>query len=194
MKLPFGLPQRYGNKARQQNESRELIAFYERKLSEYSDALMKSDQCTTKNIEKLEEYHNSFKDTQLSNVQMALDMTYLKEQDDRLIDLIQHIRTDSEHVEEGLESITAILKKVEGNVEGLDKNAVNRLSELYLELHKQSLEQNRQLQSELTINIDRLNKRVKRGNILLGLFMTGSLLACGVVAFLVLYYLELLPF
>ena len=173
MNLPFGLPNVKENSVRRYYESAQITALYDHKLSEYSDLLERYKKCIIEYSDKLDGYDKRSMDNQLSIIQMALDMTYLKEQGDKTIEFLDDTKD---------------------NMEGLDKNVVNRLSELVLTIQKQSAEQNKQLQAEVLVKVDMLTRKVKREKALIWFFVFINLLSLGALAIFVLYYMDMIPF
>ena len=195
MNLPFGLPNVKETALRRYYETAEVTALYEHKLAEYRDILESYKKCILEYSDKLDGYDKRSMNNQLSIVQMALDMTYLKEQGDKTIELLSVKNTDtSDMILKTLVDITASMTDTKDNLDSLDKNVVNRLSELVLELQRQSVEHNRLLQAEVLTGMDKLTRKVKRGNILLWFFVIINLLTLGTVAFFGLYYFDMIPF
>jgi uncharacterized coiled-coil protein SlyX len=93
-----------------------------------------------------------------------------------------------------LEGLSAAVADTNYKLDGLDKNVVNRLSELLLELQKQTLYQNKQFQTEQSAVIDKLSRSVKRGHTFLWLILILNIFGLGILTFLVLYVLEIIPF
>lgn len=209
MNLPFGLPNMRDASGKRKEESAEAAALYERRLAEYRDTLENYKKCIMEYSGKLDNYDKRSMDNQLSIVQTALDMTYLKEQGDRTAELLDSINrlTDemSRQLEEmktgpltktsvSVDSLAASMLETNYKLEGLDKNVVNRLSELLLELQKQVILQHNQQQSQVLDSIDKLNRSVKKGHTLLWLLLVFNILGLSALAFLVLYILEIIPF
>jgi hypothetical protein len=209
VKLPFELPLIKEGAAKKKEESAQAAAMYERTLSEYRDTLENYKRCVQEYVSKLEGYDRQNMDNRLTKVQAALDMTYLKEQQDksagRVEDLSRQLESLSNQVSDmkttvvnktlaSLESLSALEADTNYKADSLDKNVVNRLSELLLELQKQTLYQNRQLQAEVLTNVDKLTKTVKRNHTILWVLIAFNILSLSALIFLVLYILEIIPF
>ena len=195
MNLPFGLPNIKETALRRYYETSEVTAMYEHKLAEYRDILESYKKCILEYSDKLDGYDKRSMNNQLSIVQMALDMTYLKEQGDKTIELLSDKNTDSsDMILKTLVNITASMTETKDNLEGIDKNVVNRLSELMIELQRQSAEHNKLLHTEVLTGIDKLTRKVRGGNALLWFFVITNLLTLGAAAFFALYYLDMIPF
>jgi chromosome segregation ATPase len=209
MNLPFGLTNMKDTFGKRKEESTEAAALYERKLAEYRDALENYKRCILEYSGKLDGYDKRSMDNQLSIVQTALDMTYLKEQGDKTAELLNDVNRlaseTSRQLEDmmtgpvaktsaSMESLAASILQTNYKLEGLDKNVVNRLSELLLELQKQVMYQNKQLQAEAMDSIDRLTHTVKKGHAILWFVLAFNLLGLSALAFLILYIMEIIPF
>ncbi len=208
MNLPFGLQTSRENAKKK--ESLEAALYYERRMAEYRDTLERYKKCLFDNINRLDSYDKRSMDNQLSIVQTALDLTYLKEQGDQMIELLEeqrkvipedkgletinNISETLHNVSSNLESLATSLLDANYKLDGLDKNVVNRLSELMMELQKQSLYQNRQLQADMTSDFERLTKSVKRGHVLLWFLFILSLFSLSGIVFIGLYIMEIIPF
>lgn len=203
MNLPFGLPAIRDASGKRKDDTSEIAAYYERKLSEYRDVLEKYKNILFEYASRLDGYDKRSLDNQLSIVQTALDLTYLKEQGDRITEqgekleaLLKDMKTgapDSE-LESNIESLATSILDTNYKLDGLDKNVVNRLSELLIELQKQSVYQNRQLQSELASDVDRLKRSVRRGHVLNWFLFLLSLLSLSGIVVTGLYVMEIIPF
>lgn len=203
MNLPFGLPAIRDASGKRKDDTSEIAAYYERKLSEYRDVLEKYKNILFEYASRLDGYDKRSLDNQLSIVQTALDLTYLKEQGDRITEqgdkleaLLKDMKTgapDSE-LESNIESLATSILDANYKLDGLDKNVVNRLSELLIELQKQSVYQNRQLQSELASDVDRLKRSVRRGHVLNWFLFLLSLLSLSGIVVTGLYVMEIIPF
>lgn len=194
MKLPFGIPSIKEITLKNRDDSAEIAAFYESRLEEYKEALENYKTCLLEYAFKLNRYNDRKEDNHISLAQNALDLSYVKEQCDKTIRLLEEWKTSQVNNPELLENMTIALSDINLKLEGLDKNVVNRLSELMLELQKQILFQNKQLHAELTNGLEQLQRTVRRGqglyiaNIILSIFGLSGL------AFLILYILEVIPF
>jgi hypothetical protein len=195
MNIPFGLPSVIEIGLKRRDSSAEAAALYERKLADYRDTLENYKRCILEYSGKLEGYDKRSIDNQLSIVQTALDLTYIKEQGDKTYDLLEEMKEGPMNKSLlQLESLITTLVDTNYKLEGLDKNVVNRLSELLIELQKQSVYQNKQLQTELLERVENLTKSVKKGHTLLWFVIIFNLLGLSALAFLVLYIMEIIPF
>ena len=195
MNLPFGLPAIKEISVKKREGSSEATASYEKKLAEYRDTLENYKKCILEYSSKLDGFDRRTMDNQLSIVQTALDLTYLKEQGDKTAELLQDMKEGSMNKTLlQLESLVTAIVDTNYKLEGLDRNVVNRLSELLLELQKQTVYHNKELQSELVERIENLHKTVKTGKVLLGFIMVFNILALSALAFLVLYIMDFLPY
>lgn len=223
MNLPFGLPIIRETPSKKRGDLVEVTALYERKLAEYSDSLELYKKCIIEYASKLDTYDRRSMDNQMAIIEAALDMTYVKEQGEKALGLIDEMKTGSlekallsmdklvltiadtnyklENIDKTVELLDKSMNSIDNNVEGMakdfegvDKNVVNRLSELYLQVQKQTMFQTKELQTELITGISKLHKSVKRGHTLLWLiFICNFLGLCGAAVY-VLYYLEIITF
>lgn len=195
MNLPYGLPNAKDADGKEKYENLEASILYERKLAEYRDTLENYKKCITEYSGKLENYDKRTLDNQLSIVQTALDLTYLREQIDKSIELLDEIKKGPiSHMVIHLEGLIKAVVDTSYKIDGLDTNVVNRLSELIIELQKQTIYQNKQLQTELANSIEQLNLKVKKSNSLLWFVIGFNILGLSALAFLVLYIMEIIPF
>ena len=195
MNLPFGLPTSIEIGRKKRDGSSEATVLYERKLADYRDTLKYYKRCILEYSSKLEGYDKRTIDNQLSIVNTALDLTYIKEQGDKTYDFLKDMTEGSINKSLlQLESLITTLVDTNYKLEGLDKNVVNRLSELFLELQKQSVNQNKQLQEELIAEVEKLSKSVKKGHALLWFVIVFNLIGLSGLAFLVLYVMDMIPF
>lgn len=220
-RFPFGIP---GNKTEDKKQEMGMIPVaknpyavmneqalrYEQKLTEYEAALEKSLSYMEQYAGKLEE--NSRRpaekpENQLSLVQAAVDLTYIKEQGKEIRSMLEELRgnINSENQEhftkvlaqgnkaaEQQESLLTTLIDTNYKLEGLDKNVVNRLTDVQVELQKQTLFQFKQNQTELQSHLDTLTKSVKRNKLLLWLVFIIQFLGLGALTFIILYLLEII--
>ncbi len=191
MNLPFSLPSPKDAGGKKREELQEVTAAYERRLAEYQDTL---------EIYKkwLSEYSGSKAGTRIAseqspmNIQAALDLTYLKEQGEKEIALMNELSKDAVgRVLSELELIKVNQAYAGEQLEGLDRNVVNRISELLIELQKQS---HTQSQAELTGQVERLEGKLRKNQTLLWFLFVFNLISVSGIAFLILYILELLPY
>lgn len=207
MNLPFGLTTRK-EAAPKRKEDEQEISLLEQKIIQYQAALEDYLKCIRGYSNRLESYENKTNDSQLASVQTAMDMTYLKEQSDHTSEMLEDINNQVEAFRnqftdmkselakktmDSLESLTASMVETNSTLNGLDKNVVNRLSELLLELQKQAFYQNKQYQTDLLNAIDKLTKSVKKGHALNVVLLILSIFGMGILVFLVLYVLEIIP-
>lgn len=199
MNLTFGLPVKKEATLRRSGAA-ESTAQYERKLSQYRETLENYQKSMMEYTSKLEGYDRRTIDNQLAIVQTALDMTFLKEQGDKITELIEELNSDNsakdklEVLEKGLEALVHSFGELDKNVEGLDRNVVNRINELQLELQRQTLYQNKVMQTELLNSLENLDKRVRRGHGLLWFIMIFNIFGICAMTLVILIYLDLLPF
>jgi hypothetical protein len=195
MNLPFGFPTGKDIIIRKREDLSDTAVLYERKLAEYRDTLENYRKCILDYNGKLEGYDKKSLDSQLSIIQTALDLTYLKEQGEKTAEFLQNLKEGSIHrIFSQLENLTTALVDTNYQIQGLDKNAVNRLSELIQELQKQSLVYNKQLHTELESSLNNLNNNIQRGNTLLGFIVVLNVLGLSGIVFLVLYIMDIIPF
>ena len=236
MNLPFGLPAIKENGAKRREDYTDAVGQYERNLAEYREVLETYRRYIKEYSIRLENYERRLRENQLDNVQSALDVTYLKEQGEKSIDLLHQLKAMSSNkpymnvdsitnaiseTDRKLDSLDAELKTREetlnslgksmltmaihlddmdkrmetlsNNVDDLDKNVVNRITEFLLELQKQHIYQNGQLQAEVITDVDNLSQSVKKNKVLLWFILIFNFFGLTSIAFIVLYYLEIIP-
>lgn len=195
MKLPFGIPSIKEITVKNRDELVQTEAFYERRLAEYKDTLENYKTCLLEYAYKLNGYKDIKEDNQISLAKNIMELSYIKERCDKAICLLEEWKTSPVNkTPDILENMTITLSEIDLKLEGLDKNVVNRISELMLELQKQALFHNKQLHAELTNGLEQLQRTVKKGQ---GLYLTNlilNILGLSGLAFLILYILEVIPF
>jgi predicted nucleic acid-binding Zn-ribbon protein len=193
--LPFRLNVLRDTAARKREESPHASEQYERKLAEYREALENYKNCIMAYSGKLENYEKRNLDNQLSVVQTALDITYLKEQGERSIELLEEIKADQlSKTLANLEHLITAVLDTNYKLESLDKNAVNRISELMIELQKQTGSKNDEQHAELERDIDYLGDKVRKHTVLLWFLFVFQLIGLGGLAFVILYIMKVIPF
>ncbi len=195
MNLPFGLSGAKDLGGRKKEEVQEVTAIYERKLAEYRDTLEFYKKWLLEYTGDMEGRQRKAMEQSLTNIQAALDLTYLKEQGEKNMELMSELSKDAVgKLLSELELIKINIAETEGQLEGLDRNVVNRLSELLLELQKQTNAQNQQCQADLASQVEQLKKRVGKGQALLWFLFIFNLISISGIAFLILYILDLIPY
>ncbi|HWT27019.1 MAG TPA: hypothetical protein VN131_03700 [Mobilitalea sp.] len=191
--IPFGMPKSSSEKTTEL--STEALIRYEQKLADYRNTLEKYKRCILEYSGKLDGFDQRSMDNQLSIVQTALDLTYLKEQGGKQIEALNELKANQVNkVQVQLENLVASLIDTNFKLDGVDKSIINRLSEIQLELQKQILFQNNQLNSELAASVDKLTKSVRTNRAVLWFMFTFQIISLGAIAYLILYNLDLLPY
>lgn len=202
MNIPFGLPAKKETATKKKEVTVRTDVLLEKRLEDYRDTLEHYKNFILEYSNKIISQGKSTSDNQLINEQTTMDITYLKEQEDKVVNLLNDlIRSLQEIKTEAIikslsstESMSASLADMSLKLESLDKNVVNRLSELLLELQKQTFYQNNKNQTELVSYLDNLTLKVKKGHSFLWVLFTLNIFGLGVLAFLALYVLGILPF
>lgn len=194
MNLPFGLPVMKDLGLKRREETKEITAMYEHKLAEYRDTLEYYKRLL-EYTDKLEENERRSVDKKFSGLQTAMDLTYLKEQSDKMMEMMEDASKGTlNKIMVELDQLNIALTNTSVSLEGLDKNVINRLSELLIELQKQNSIQYKQYQTDLTDHMNELERRVKKGNALLWFLFVFCLISISGTAFLILYALGIIPF
>lgn len=195
MNLPFGLPGARDLGGKKKEDVQEVTAMYERKLAEYRDTLEFYKKWLLEYSSSVEGAQRTVQEQSFTNIQAALDLTYLKEQGEKSIELMGQLSKEAaDRLLSELELIKVNLADTADQLGGMDKNVVNRLSELLIELQKQTNTQNKQCQTELAAQVEHLEGRVRKSQALLWFLFIFNLISISGIAFIVLYILELLPF
>jgi hypothetical protein len=112
-----------------------------------------------------------------------------------MLELLEALSKKSEDkTSDELEGLITTLVDMNDKIDGLDKNVVNRISELMIELHKQTVFQDKQIQTELSESVELLSRKVKKTNALLWFLFVFGLVGISGIAFIILYILEVIPF
>jgi hypothetical protein len=195
MNLPFGLPnvKDLGNKMKE--DAKEVTATYEHKLAEYRDTLEYYRKWLLEYSDKREEFEHRLGGSKLNGVQTAMDLTYIKEQGEKTMELVADLnKVKINNILLELEKLNAGLETANESLDGVDRNVVNRISELLIELQKQNTIQSKQYQADIITDIYALDRRVRRGHALLWFVFIFNLIGISGIAFLILYVLEIIPF
>lgn len=193
MKLPFELPMRKDTSTKMKEESAHSSVRYERKLAELRDTLETYKSYIHTYAGKLEGSEKRAFDNKLSTVQTALDITYLKEQTDKTIELLDEMKTDQMNKTlANLEHLITAVLDLSYKVDGLDKNVVNRLSDLWLELNRQNISRDTQQHEELVQKVDELDRRLKSNYTLTKVLFVFNLLLLGGLGFVILFIVKLM--
>lgn len=193
MKLPFELPMRKDTSTKMKEESAHSSVRYERKLAELRDTLETYKSYIHTYVGKLEGSEKRAFDNKLSTVQTALDITYLKEQTDKTIELLDEMKTDQMNKTlANLEHLITAVLDLSYKVDGLDKNVVNRLSDLWLELNRQNISRDTQQHEELVQKVDELDRRLKSNYTLTKVLFVFNLLLLGGLGFVILFIVKLM--
>lgn len=213
MNLPFVLPARKDAASRKKEEpvkqGSSLEQMLERKLEQYRDYLEEYKRCIGEYSAKLDSYEKSSSDNRLANAQTAQEINYLKEQEEKTVDLLYDLHRMAEEIKAetinrsqlGIESTTASLEDVKYKledmklkIEGLDKTVISKMSELLLELQKQTIYQNKQNHTELVSYLETLTQKVKKNQIILWISFILNIFGLGAFVLMVLYIMEIIPF
>lgn len=195
MNLPFGIPNTKIINTKMNEVRSESILKYKKKLDEYRDLLENYKSCMMEYSGKLAGADQRYMENQLSIVQMALDLTYIKEQSDKQLEVIDELTSEQMHkVFDQLQNLTETLIETNCKFDGFDKNIINRFTEVSLELQKQVMLQNKQLQTELGVEVKKLSRSVKTNRVLLWLMIIFNFAGLGAMGYLILYNLDMLPF
>jgi DNA repair exonuclease SbcCD ATPase subunit len=195
MNLPFRLPDVMSIGGKKKEEVSEAAVMYEHKLAEYRDALEYYKKWLLEYARNMEGTQRPAKDSSLTDIQTVLDLTYLKEQGEKNLERMEELNQGAlDRLLSELEFIKVNLADADSQLESLDRNVVNRLSELLIELQKQMNLQNKEYQADLITKVELLQERVKKGQALLWFLLISNLIGVSGIAFIVLYILELLPF
>ncbi len=195
MNLPFGLSNMRDMSNKMKEDSKEITATYEHKLAEYRDTLEYYRKWLLEYSDKHDQSEHRPGSHKLTGVQTAMDLTYIKEQGEKTMELVEDLnQVKINIILLELEKLKIGLEAAGENLEGLDKNVVNRISELLIELQKQNTIQMKQYQADLATDIYALDRRIRRGHALLWFVFVFNLIGISGVAFLILYVLDIIPF
>lgn len=162
---------------------------------EYKDKLEYFMECIHAFSDKLDHMEKQSEKDKLSTVQTAIDLTYMKELGDKTLDTLSQIQDGPiNKTLSNIEELTVSMTETNFKIGELDKNLVNRLTELLEEQQKQSMFQNKQLQTELLTSLEGVAKSIKKGRIVTGLLFFFNLISLSGVIFLILYILEIISF
>lgn len=162
-------------------EHKRTLEEYRKYISEYSDKIADFDKKAIEN--------------QISIIQTALDLIYIKEQGNKTIELIEELKTLQQNKnQEYLDNLMAAIVDTNYKLEGLDQTVANRVTDMLLELQKQAVMQQRQAQFELSVSVDKLTGSVKRAKALSWFVLIFNLIGLTGIAFIILYLFDMIPF
>ncbi len=134
------------------------------------------------------------KEDQAKAVQTAIDMTYLKEQGDKTVELLEEMKAGPVSMTlSNLEKLDAGLHDTRDKLEGLERNLLNTLS-VILQEQQQSISQNKEYQTGLTKEVGQLSKKVRQNQGLMRFLIVFNLLSLSGIIFMILYTLEIISF
>ena len=195
MNLPFGLPNMRDRGNKMKESTKEIATTYENKLAEYRNTLDYYRKWLLEYSDKCEEYEHRMGALKSYDVQTALDLTYIKEQGEKAMELMEDLdKVKISNIMLELEKLKAVLEIANDNFEGIDKNVVSRISELLIELQKQNAILYKQYQEESAAGLQALDRRVRRGHALLWFVFVFNIIGISGIAFLILYVLEIIPY
>jgi len=171
MNLPFGLIARKESVQKRREDEQELSRL-EDMLVEYQDVLENYRRCIREYYSRLENRSRESQEDVIASVQAALDLACIKEQSEKTNGKVEELNTQMELINNHLMDIKA----------GYAQKSAEKLDLLSLSLE------------ELSVTVDRLAKRVKRGRAFNAFMLVLNILGIGMLAFLMLYLLEIIPF
>lgn len=203
----FGLSGNKESQGKKRNGEYKSMARYEQKLSEYRDTLERYKKCILEYAGKFDGIDKKSMENQLSAAQMEADLVCVRDLGERIAGILDEFITvsadhnkdkDDRLLAQGdkvlgqLENLMATVIETNYKMDGVDKNVVSRLSEILLELQKQTLFQYKQNLTEIQSRMDSLTKSVKRGRVWVILSFILQLLGLSALAFIILYLLEII--
>jgi hypothetical protein len=195
MNFPFWLPTVKELGLKKREDAMATAAQYERKLAEYKTTLENYKKYIEDNLGKQEPEERRPIEDQLSLVQIALDLTYLKEQGERFSEQVNELdKGKIAKISSDMEGLVTALVDTNYKLEEADKNVVRLLSERLAELQNQLVIQMNQNQTDLISRLESVEQKVKRNNVLLWFLFILQLLSLSGIVFVVLYIFGLLPF
>ncbi len=116
MNLPFGITGVKESGKKREEEERS-IAKYDRKLADYRDTLESFKNCVIEYTDRLENYDKKTYSNQMSSIQAALDITYIKEQGDKVVELMEGLQAGSiNQIALGVDHLTTNVEKLDEKV------------------------------------------------------------------------------
>jgi len=171
MNLPFGLLTRKETVQRRKDDELDLsrledmLAGYQKLLADYRKFIREY-------YDRLEDKSKDAQDEIIANVQAALDLACIKEQSEKTGGLVEGLNQQ-------MESISSQLLDIKS---GLAQKGAERLESLSISL------------AEVTATVDKLSRSVKRGRALNVFLLILNILGLGMLAFILLYALDIIPF
>jgi len=171
MNMPFGLIARKETVQRRKDNEMDLSRL-EDMLAGYQKLLADYRKCIREYYNRLEDKDRDTQDEIVANVQAALDLACIKEQSEKTGSLVEGLNKQ-------MEGISSQLLDIKSD---LAQKSEERLDSLSLSL------------AEVTATVDRLSRSVKRGRAINVFLLILNILGLGMLAFILLYSLGIIPF
>jgi hypothetical protein len=187
MNLPFGISNGKENVIKKREEEGRSILRYERKLADYRDTLENYKNCIIEYSNRLDNDEKRSFSNQLSIIQTALDITYMKEQGDKVLDYLEDLKLGPiNEITFSLEKLTNAIVDTNYKIEGLDDHIINSVSIQLAEFQKEIYQYYSLRQEELAASLQKLDKKVNKNNNLLWFLLLLNLISLAGLAFFVL--------
>lgn len=169
---------------------------YREKLAEYRETLESYKKFIEEHNKKQYYSSKSSLEHNVTYVQLSLDLTYIKEQGDRILEQLEDMKNQqNNYILIQIENLMAAIVETNLKLEALDnKNMVGHLTEILMELQKQSLYQLRQVETGLWNRMDHLEKSIKGSKRLLWFLIILNFIGIGGLTFTILYILDVISF
>jgi len=193
MNLPFGIVGVKDNSEKKKEIEVRSITKYERKLADYRDTLETYKNCITEYSSRLDNYEKRSFNNQLSIIQTALDITYMKEQGDKVLDLLEEFKLGPlSQMNYEMDKLTEAIVDTKYKVENIDENIINNVRELLEKLQQETNLHNITLQDELVSNVEELNNKVRISSSLLWFLVVFNILSLSGLGFVIWYITDVL--
>jgi len=193
MNLPFGITGVKESSITKKEYDIRSISKYERKLADYRDTLETYKNCITEYSSRLDNYEKRSFNNQLSIIQTALDITYMKEQGDKVLDLLEEFKLGPlSQMNYEMDKLTESIVDTKQKLDNIDENIINNVCELLAEGQKQTQIHNMTIQEELISNVERLDNKVRVSNSLIWFLVVFNILTLSGLAFVIWYITDVL--
>ncbi|TAH69476.1 MAG: hypothetical protein EWM47_07000 [Anaerolineaceae bacterium] len=179
------------------------------RLAQYKEVLKRYKQSMDEYMQKLRHIENQPDSSKIALVQTSMQLSQIQKQNAEILLILEKLKQkdrdwSQEHNEEALnqgkkaidhiESLMTTIIETNYKLEEMDKNLINSLSSVILELHKQLLYQISEENAGLRENYTRLEKKVKGNRGLLWMLFILQFIGLGALAFIILYLMDFIYF
>lgn len=194
MNLPFKMNGVRESGVKKDEDKERSITRYERKLADYRDTLETYKNYINEYSNRLDNYDKKSFNNQLSVIQTALDITYMKEQGEKISDLLEELKSGTlNQMNFTVDRLADVIADTQDKLEGVDENITNHFNGLLSKLQAETRLQNKIIQDEFAVTVNRLNHKIKKSNTLIWFLFIFHIISIAGLVFVILYILDIIP-